>query len=226
MGASQQILLALAASGGGGSPPTFHDTAFGTNDTAGTSLGTADQIAVTAGDLILVACRWEQATGAIASISDGVDTYTEATALQDHALPMHMRTFYTVATTTGNRTVTFSLDVSRSWRRVSAISFTPGAGGTGWTLGNVFQTSGFTSGTDPFSFGPLTEPSTGIVMNWMSIGGNRTLTPGSGWTAPAELNGVMMTGEYRIAAGGSVSGTGNFNAGVEYLGSLVGFNQT
>lgn len=204
---------------------SFHDTAKGFNNASGTSVGTTDTLAVTAGDLIYVCCKWEGANGAVATVSDGVDTYVEATAVQNHTNnDLHERTLWTTASTTGSRTITFNLGAARVWRYVAAISFTPAANRT-WSLGNTSQ--GTPNNTAAFSAGTAAYTGAGVAMVFNGIYGSRTLTGGSGWTVPAELTTDLITGEYQLIASGSgsLTGDGDHGAGVEWLSHMAIFNE-
>lgn len=208
---------------------TLHDTAkSGTDNSSGTSTPTADTLAVTANDSILVICKWEGATaGSVASVSDGVDTYTAATSQIDHTNnDLHMQLFWTKATTTGTRTITFTLTGARSFRRCAAASFTPSAGITNWTLGNV--SSGTLGNSNASPTAGTTTGGPGVAFVGYGMYGDRDLTAGSGWTVPAELDNTMACGEYQFPTAGSTSltGDGSFSAGVEWLAQMVFLNES
>lgn len=207
---------------------TFHDTAkSGTDNSSGTSTPTADTLAVTAGDGIYVQCKWEGANAAVATVSDGVDTYTEVTPVQNHTNnDLHIRTFWTTATTTGSRTITFTLNAARGFRRCSAISFTP-AGGTTFALDAIATPPATPSNTAAVSAGSASATAAGFAVASFAIYGDRNLTVGSGWTLPAELDNTMAIMEYRVVSGaGSITGDGTFNSGVEWLAHLAIFKET
>lgn len=204
---------------------SFHDTAKGFNNASGTSVGTTDALAVTAGDLIYVCCKWEGANGAIATVTDGTDTYVEATAVQNHTNnDLHERTLWTTATTTGSRTITFNLDAARTWRYVAAISITPAASRS-WSLGNTSR--GTPNNTAAFSAGTAAYTGAGVAIVLNALYGSRTLTGGTGWTVPTELATDLTTGEYQIIASGSgsLTGDGDHGAGVEWLSHMAIFNE-
>ena len=207
---------------------TLHDTAkSGTDNSSGTSTPTADTLAVTANDVIWVICKWEGATaGATASVSDGVDTYTAATAQIDHTNnDLHMQCFWTKATTTGTRTITFTLSSARGFRRCAAASFTPSAGITSWALGNTVSSTLGNSNASPTA--GTTTGGPGVAVVGFGMYGDRDLTAGTGWTVPAELDNTMACGEYQFptAASTSLTGDGSFSAGVEWLAQLVFLNE-
>lgn len=204
---------------------SFHDTAKGFNNASGTSVGTTDALAVTAGDLIYVCCKWEGANAAIATVTDGTDTYVEATAVQNHTNnDLHERTLWTTATTTGSRTITFNLDAARTWRYVAAISITPAASRS-WSLGNTSQ--GTPNNTAAFSAGTAAYTGAGVAVVFNALYGSRTLTGGAGWTVPTELTTDLITGEYQIIASGSgsLTGDGDHGAGVEWLSHMAIFKE-
>lgn len=229
-GAEAAVMAAQAiAGGGGGSPPTFHDTAkSGTDNSSGTSTATADTLAVTAGDLIVVVCKWEGAVaGSTASVTDGTDTYSAISAVQAHTNnDLNLHTFWTIATTTGTRTITFTLSAARSFRRCGAFSFTKGAGGSSWTLGNVPQGTNGNSNASPTA-GSAAGTTTGVALMMSGMYGDRDFTAGTGWTVPAEFaTANMVVGEYDLSPSGTLTFDGSFSAGVEWLAHGAVFVQT
>lgn len=228
MSGAEAAVMAAQKIAGGGSPPTFHDTAkSGTDNSSGTDTATADTLAVTAGDLIVVGYKWEGANGAtVSSITDGTNTYSSATALQDHGNnDLHFQMFYAVAGSTGSITITGALSAARTYRRIGAMSFTKGAGGSGWTLGNT--ASGTPASNASPSAGSASATGVGAAVTMCGIYSDRTYTEGSGWTVPAELTDFMVCGEYQLVSGaGTLTGDGSFNAGVEWICQMAIFNQT
>lgn len=207
---------------------TFHDSAkSGTDNSSGTSTPTADTLAVTAGDLIYVVCKWEGANGAVASVTDGVDTYAEVTPVQNHTNnDLHLRTFSTLATTTGTRTITFALDAARPYRRCSAISYTPAATKS-FALDAIATPPATPNNTAAVSAGSASATDAGCAIASFGLYGDRTLTVGSGWTLPAELDNTMAIMEHRAVTGaGSITGDGTFSGGVEWLAHLAIFKET
>lgn len=232
MGAVQQMLIALAAGGGGGSfaAPTFHDSAkSGTDSSGGTSTATADALSVTAGDLIVVICKWEGAlAGSTCSVSDGTDTYSAVSTVQGHTNnDLNLQLFWAVATTTGTRTITSTLTSARSWRRLGAMSFTKGSGATGWALGNTVQGTNGNTNASPTA-GSLSATTSCVAVMGSGLYNDRTLTAGSGWTAPSELaTTTMVCGEYQLLSGSaSLTCDGSYSDGVEWLAHGAAFNQT
>lgn len=230
MSCGPTLLTPPSGGGGGFAAPTFHDSAkSGTDNSSGTSTATADTLAVTAGDLIVVICKWEQAlAGSTVTVADGTDTYSAATTAQAHTNnDLNMQMFWTVATTTGTRTITSTHSAARTFRRIAAMSFTKGAGATGWALGNTVQGTNGNSNASPTA-GSLSATTSCVAIMGSGLYGDRTLTAGTGWTTQAEVaTNVMICAEYQLLSGSaSLTCDGAYSAGVEWLAHAAAFNQT
>lgn len=229
MSCGPTLLTPPSGGGGGFAAPTFHDSAkSGADNSSGTSTPTADALAVTAGDLIVVIVKWEQAlAGSTVTVADGTDTYSAATTAQGHTNnDLNMQMFWAVATTTGTRTITATHSVARTFRRVGAMSFTKGAGATGWALGNTVQGTNGNSNASP-SAGSLSATTSCVAVMCSGMYGDRNMTAGSGWIAPAELaTAFMACCEYRLLSGAaSLTCDASYSAGVEWLAHGACFNQ-
>lgn len=206
---------------------SFHDTAkSGTDNSSGTSTATADALAVTAGDLIVVIAKWEQAlAGSTVSVSDGTDAYTAATTAQAHTNnDLNMQMFWTTATTTGTRTITATHTSARTYRRLGAISITPTSGYT-WTIGNTGQGTNGNSNANPTA-GSAAGVSAGVAIMAAGLYGDRDFTAGTGWTVPTEFaTANMAVMEYDLTPSGAITGDGTFSAGVEWLAHVAIFQE-
>lgn len=206
---------------------SFHDTAkSGTDNSSGTSTATADALAVTAGDLIVVVAKWEQAlAGSTVTISDGTDTYAAATTAQGHTNnDLNMQMFWTTATTTGTRTITATHSAARTFRRLAAMSITPTSGYT-WSIGNTGQGTNGNSNATPTA-GSVTGVAAGVAVMGSGLYGDRNFTAGTGWTVPTEFATTnMAVMEYDLTPSGTITGDGSFSAGVEWLAHVAIFQE-
>ncbi len=197
---------------------TFHDSAKGSNNASGTDQATTDALAVTAGDLIVIAGKWEGANGAVASFGGDGNTYGAATAVQNHTNnDLHHTIHWAIAASSGSINPNFHLDAARTFRYTAAMSFTPAAGKT-WQLGQTSQGGNGNTSTTPSS-GSISSTGQGVVVGFGSLYGSRTLTAGSGFTVPAELATDLLVAEYQLfgAGGGTFNADGTFESSVEWL---------
>lgn len=197
----------------------FHDTAkSGTDNSSGTSTPTADTVAETAGDVVIAFHKWEGANGAVDSISDGTgDTWTAVSAVQNHTNnDLHLHLWWKVASGSGSRTVTATLDVARPYRRLGVITITP-TGGTTWQIGNVPQGTNGNSNASPTA-GSAAGVAAGVALMASGTYGDRDFTAGTGFTVPAEFaTANMAVVEYDLTPSGTIAFDGAFSAGVEWL---------
>jgi hypothetical protein len=205
---------------------TLNDTALGSNSASGTSLSTADALAVTAGDLVKVEVKWEGANGAVATVDTGASTplFTTANSVVDHSsVGLHAQTFYWKATATGTVTPRFLLDSARDFRAIRAYSVTP-ANGTELVLDAVVAAQG---NSDVPSSGAATASGAGFSSVHFGLFGSRALTPGAGWSEAAEFNiTAAVVSEYQLqTSGGSQTGNGTLDFNVEFIAQQAIFKE-
>lgn len=206
---------------------TLHDTALGSNDASGTSLGTADTLAVTTGDLIFVIAKWEGAAGSTASITDGTNSYSTANAQLQHPtnVDMQQQTFYAIAAGSGSITPTLGLSSARVYRQIRAYSVTPAGGASFTTVGNVNAATG--NGAAPSS-GAASATAAGFAGVGFTFYSTETFTAGSGWTVPAEFaSDSALKSEYQLQSGsGSLTGDGTAFIAGDYVAQIAIFNES
>lgn len=219
---------------------TLHDTALATNDASGTTLATADALAVTANDLIVVAIKWEGASTTIASATTG--SGGSGSALSVCAGPQESTAsgssgdlgaalLWGVAPSTGTTNPEVVLAGSRTFRVLKALSFTLGGGFTQWALGPT--TVGATNqNTSSLVAGATTLTATGVGVLFGALYGTRSLD--------ATANGYVITNESGMAnansgpvnhrlntSTGSVTNTGAIGGGsVQWLALAAHFYES
>jgi hypothetical protein len=186
---------------------TLHDTALADNSASGTTLATADALAVTSGDLVILIAKWEGSNGVAASADTGASTptFSVAQAVVNHTNnDLHGAIFYWLATSTGTVNPRLVFDSGRAWRTVKAYSFTPTGGMTFQLDGAGAAAQG--SSVDP-SAGSASASGAGAAVMGAQCYFAPTPTAGSGWTVPAEFTSSDLLSEYRLPSGsGSITG--------------------
>lgn len=205
---------------------SFHDSALGDNDASGTTLPTTDGLAVTVGDKVWGIAKWEGDGTETCTMDTGASTpqFSIANANLDGAGgAISSCTFHWTATATGTINPRMVTSVATSFRRIEAISVTPAAGKT-LELGAVNAAIG-TSSTP--SAGAASATAAGVSFTGFGLFGSRTLTPGSGWTEPAEFNPSRpIHSEYQLQSGaGSLTGNGTLDSSIEWTAQLAIFNE-
>jgi len=208
---------------------TLHDTSLGSNDSSGTDLSAADALTVTAGDLVVAGFKWEGADGATVIVDTGASTpeFSVANAAQFHEGPGDLSggVWYWIATDTGTVTVRARLTAARTFRKIKAYSFTPGAGTT-LELGNVAAVEGL--GTS-YSAGSASATAAGVATVFFHFYGPRDLQVGSGWAEAAEFSALddAQGTEYQFQTGaGSLTGDGSGESPTVYnIAQLAIFNE-
>lgn len=209
---------------------TLNDTALGNDNSSGTVLATDDALNVTAGDLVYVAAKWESSNGATPSFDTGPSTpsFSVACALVDStATDMHSATAYWIADAGGTVTPRLVLDSARSYRALKAFSVTPASGKT-WSLGNVASNASISGGSSNApSSGAAAATGPGVAFGSFGIYSSLTLTPGAGWTQPAEFNSAsFVCAEYQIVgAAGSLTADGTLSGSPHWIAMLAIFNE-
>lgn len=209
---------------------TFNDTALANDNSSGTTLSTADALAVTAGDLVYVVAKWEGADGASVTFDTGASTPTFSVAcalVNSTATDLHSATAYWVATSTGTINPRMVLDSARSFRAFKAFSVTPASGKT-WSLGNTASNASISGGSSNTpSSGSASATGPGVAFGTFGIYSSLTLTPGSGWTQPAEFNTASFAcGEYQIVSGaGTLTADGTLSGSPHWIAMLAIFNE-
>ena len=203
---------------------TFHDSAQADNDASGTTLSTADALAVTAGDLVWAGCKWESPNTPTCTVDTGGGTtvFTTARAKMTTGWGAY-QTFYWIAESTGTVNPRMVLSAGADGRRIKAMSFTPDAG-LSYTLGNTNEGSG-TSSTP--STGSAASTGAAVVIAGFGMFASSDLTVGSGWSSPSEFGSQSGNAEYRIESGsGTFTGDGTWDAGViDWAGQINVFNE-
>lgn len=206
---------------------TLHDTANAIDDTSGTVLAVDDALAVTAGDLIVLAAKCEGASTTVAGSDAQGNSYSAANAFLEHSNgDLSGAVLWAVAGSTGTITPTATYGASRPWRIVSAYSFTLGAGKTGWALDNVNAAQGNSSAAS--SAGAASATDSGVAVSVFHLYGSRVLTAGAGWTIPAEFSSsAAQNSQYQLVAGaGSITGAGTQSSVVDWVAQLAIFKET
>lgn len=208
---------------------TLHDTALVNGDgTSVTTISTADALAVTAGDLVFAQVKWEGSTGATANMDTGASTpaFTSINANLSHSNgQLHCQTFAWIATSTGTVNPRAVFDFAREWVSIRAFSITPTASKNfNLSLVNVNAAQG--TSTTP-SAGSASAGAAGAAFATFGLYGSVTLTPGTGWTQPAEFSASDADkAEYRLQTGaGSLTGDGTLSGGIEWVAQLAIFDE-
>lgn len=205
---------------------TFHDAALAVDSASGTGPLNVN-VTVTAGDLVHITAHWEGAAGATESISDTQSlTWSVANALLSHSNnDLRTVTYYAKAASSGTLTVGFSLSAARTFRSITAISFTPTSGTNLQLDGTGAQAQGTSVSPSAGSATPSTA--TGCAITTFGMYGIRTLTAGTGWTAQISTGGsdpVLL--EYRIISSAtSITGDGTLDSSNEYVAQMAIFKE-
>lgn len=211
---------------------TLHDTAMGLDDAAGTSLGTTDTLAVTAGDLIVVLFKHEGAadTWANGDCTDGTNTYTIGNAALHHSNgDLGAITFYATAAGSGNITPTVT-SASRTYRSIKAYSFTPAASKT-LQVGNTAAVQGTADANGLMSAGSASATAAGCaVVSFAHYASWDFEALGSGWSEATEFDtqgASALKTEYRLQTGaGSLTGDADtVGANGPYIAQMIIFNE-
>ena len=206
---------------------TLHDTALATGDASGTTLSTADALAVTAGDLVVVGFKHEGATAAVTSVDTGASTpaFSVARATEIYAGNNDLNGFvyYWTATATGTINPRVVLAAARTFRKLKAYSFTP-AGGATWALGNT--NSAQVDTTTP-SAGAADATAAGVSVAFFQMYASRALTVGAGWSEAAEFNLTdAQDTEYRLPTGAeSITGNGTLDNTTPTIAQIATFSE-
>jgi hypothetical protein len=209
---------------------TLNNTALGSNDTSGTSLGTADALSVTAGDLIYVIFKYEGAVDTFTGSSctgGGLTFAVAADEFFDSLGDLGLVTFYATATSTTTITPTVA-SASRSWRRVQAYSFTPAASTT-LGLGNMAAAEGGSSTTP--STGAASATAAGVAIGAFALYASADFTAtGSGFSEAAEFDAAgaaALRTVYQLQTGaGSLTSAPTLDTSTWWIASLVIFNES
>lgn len=185
---------------------TFRSARRDTSASA-TNLPTGATVAVTAGDVIVVKLKWEGAT-TTASVADGVDTYTAIGAgiIDGGNTDFWTRCFYTVATTTGNRTITGTLTGGRVFIEMDVIVGIPAASTTFSIETSQPQASGTSNAP---SAGSITLTAAGFAVELFGCYNTAGWTKGAAFTVA--LDGTSPTGS-PVAGYALPSGSGSLTA--------------
>lgn len=205
----------------------LQDTAKGLDDTSGTALATTDALAVTAGGLIVLLPKCEGATTTVAGSDSQGNTYNVANAFLEHSNgDLSGAILWAIASATGTINPTATYGAARSFRIVSAYSFTLGAGKTGWALDAVNAAQGTSSSAA--SAGAASATDSGVAVAAFHLYGSRVLTAGAGWSIPAEFSSsAAQVSEYRLPTGaGSITGDGTLSSVVDWVAQLAIFRET
>ena len=233
---AQKVMGALVAPDAPTVPPaitwtsmtTLHDTALGSNDTSTTTLSTADALAVTAGDLVVVGVKYEGGIDSGATVDTGAATPTfsvgRANVAHTGNSDLSGGVWYWTATATGTVNPRF-VSASRPYRIIKAYSFTP-AGGTTLELGNT--NVAHQTGTTSISAGGANSTAAGASAVFYQLYSSRNIvTPGAGWTEAAEFNAQSaQLSLYRLPTGaGTITGDTAIDNGADVISQIVTFNE-
>jgi len=216
---------------------TLHDTAYNYAAGDSTTLATADSLAVTAGDLIVVLFKHEGSALSGGDVPDGSDcsdgqsneyalanayvSSTQTASIGD----LHAVTFYATAGSTGTITPTVTTAVGKVYRNIKAYSFTP-AGGKTLELGNVAAAQG--TGTS-MSAGSASATAAGAAVCGFAYYDAIALTPGDGWSEASEFDSEGDTGmvsQYLLQSGsGSLTGDGVASKTNDWIAQIAIFNE-
>lgn len=205
---------------------TFHDSALGTRDATGGALATTDALTVTAGDLVWGIAKWEANDGASMTMDTGAATPQFNTANDKQigsGTGFASQTFWWIATSTGTINPRMVPSSNVDFSQIRAMSFTPSAFKS-LTKGAVNTNTG--SSTTPTS-GSASIIAGGVVVGGMGLFGSNTLTPGTGWTEPAEFN-VSTTAhaEYRLpTSAGSFNADGTLSGSIQWTDQIAVFDE-
>jgi hypothetical protein len=204
---------------------TLHDTATGNADASGTTVSCADALTVTAGDLVVVAVKHEEASTTI-QVDTGASTpvFSTANAYRYHAgTDLAGYVAYWKATSSGTVTPRAVLAAARAFKQIRAWAFTP-AGGTELVLDTVAAAEG-TGGAGSAGSASATAAGASVVV--LPIYSSVDIAAGSGWTEAAEHGGATsLNGEYRLQTGaGSLTGDWGDTSGWAWIAQMAIFKE-
>lgn len=208
---------------------TLHDSALGSASASSVGpLSTADALAVTVGDLVVVGNKWESGNTTVINDSGAATPqFSVANAPRTEAggLSVTGAINFWIATATGTINPRQTLGVARDFREIRAFSFTPGAG-KAFVLGNINAADGPSSAT-AISAGTASAAGSGIGVTAIALNGSRTITPGANWLEPAEFNtSISAHAEYQLISGaGTITGDATLSSAVEWVAQLALFTE-
>lgn len=204
---------------------TLNDTAVGTSDGSTTTVSCADALTVTAGDLVFVTMKHEEALTTV-QVDTGASTpvFTTANAYRHHAgIDLGGYTAYWIATSSGTVTPRAVLGAARAFKQIKAFSVTP-AGGQTLALDTVAAAEG-TAGAA--SAGSASATAAGFSAVGLPIYSSVDIAPGTGWTEAAEHNNAnSLNAEYRLQTGaGSLTGDWGDTSGWQWIAQMAIFKE-
>jgi hypothetical protein len=175
---------------------------------------------------VVASAKWESGTTTV-SFDSGASTplFTVANAVRQEASGLSIcgAVYFWIAIATGTINPRFTLGVAKDFREIRAVSITPAAGKT-FVLGNVNAADGPSLAT-AISAGTAAATGAGVGFTAIALNGSRTITPGSGWTEPAELNtSISAHAQYQLISGaGTITGDCTLSSAVEWVEQLALF---
>jgi hypothetical protein len=193
---------------------TFHAAALAEDASSGTALASAT-VAVTAGDGVLVWCKYEGAvdTGTNVTFNQSVTLTGSGSNKANSNNDLNGRWFYAKASASGTIVATMNTPGSRPFRAVHCYTFTPTSGQE--LVFDVASAGGEGNGAVlAISGGTMSVAGSGCAVGGFAYYSSISTTAGSGWTVGLGGATTSCASEYRIlSASGSIDCNATENVG-------------
>ena len=196
------------------------------NDGSGTVLATSGTLAVQSGDILIAWSKFEgQATTVTVSDDGSGGTWGQCLAMQAHANDaLRGQLHYAIATASASVTITQTLGINRTFRRLLVFAARPAASTT-FSLGTSGAAPVGASGTSNTpSAGSLTTDGAGVAVACVGEYTGGTFTNGGGWSEEIDDGSYM---EYRLPTGvEAITGDATWTATDAWVAQMAFFLET